>query len=278
MMKRKNIQSLFLTVTFCLTAGVLVLTGCTGDGITDPSDSDTPTSGAAAVSITLGKIGTLAKRSVIEMEHLIIQISVEETDSIVITDTIALSGYEDTTVGDIFPDLTAPEDFVLTVTSIDDNGETIHSGTDNFTTEPGDTVQVSLDLDAQYSMLRASFNDIPDSVDEVVLEIDDVDTLDSSFTTGSKEKIILEYDYLEADAEGIEYDISLKANGSFYGNDTVLYAADTTIMAISSIDTSYQVVLTWVGPGIPDGAAEITVTIGNVGTTQINAEFEQVEE
>lgn len=275
---KQNINPTTLYPVFpMMTAVILVLAGCAGNGINDTTGHEKIYSGTVKVSVHLGRIGTLAKRSVIEMEKLIIQITDKKTDSVVASDTSGISGNEETTVEKTFPDLCAPDTFKLSIKSVDTNGEIIHNGSKEFFTSPGDTVNLSLDLDAQYSMLRVSFNDIPDSVDKVVLMIDDVDTLDSSFTSGSRESIVFQYDYLEADEDGIEYDLSLKAGGSFYGNDTVLYAADTSIVAQSGVDTGFQVILKWVGPDIPCGAAELTVTIGTVGRTLINAGFEEGE-
>ncbi|MBN1758673.1 MAG: LamG domain-containing protein [Chitinispirillaceae bacterium] len=276
MIHQINPSPLLKGVICSISAGILFLAGCNGNNITDTSDQKKSESGAVNVSVHLGKIGTLSKRSVIEMDYLVIQIRNTETDSIVVSDTSELSGNEEAIIDKSFPDLSAPDSFMLSVISIDMNEETIHRGSTGFATTPDDTVDVSLDLDALYSMLRASFNDIPDSIDEVTLMIDGLDTLDSSFTTGTRERIVFEYDYLDADAEGIEYDLSLRASGSFCGNDTVLYAADTTIVAISGVDTNFRIVLTWVGPDIPHGAAEFTVTIGSIGTTSINTEFESI--
>lgn len=271
-MRTEHIKLLLCAVTFCFTTIISLFTGCTNN-VTDPKET---VSGAAAVTVNLGKVGVLAKRSTIEMKRLVIQISVNETDSVVVTDTSDLSGYDESTVNTIFSELIAPQDFNISAKSIDAGGKTIHNGKVSFSTIPGDTVDVSLKLDAKYSMLRVSFNDLPDSVNGIVLGIIDVDTLDSLFDAGSRDSVVLEYDYLEADTVGIEYDLWLRSGGCFYGTDTILYAADTTIIARSGVDKSYQVVLKWVGPGVPDGAAEITVTIGAVGTSLINAEFDKI--
>lgn len=251
---------------------VLLLPGCTGNSPTNEGTSSS-LPGAVKVSVTVGNVGTLAKRTTIEMKQLVITISVKVTDSVVIADTSSLSVTGESTVSKTFPELTAPEDFKLSVQAIDAKGKTIFSGSKEFNTIPEDTVDVALDLDAKFSMLKVSFDNIPDSVAKVTLGIAGADTLDSAFTTGSNEKVLLAYDYLAADTAGVNHKISLKASGSFYGNDTVLYAADTAIIAKSGVDSTYTIVLKWVGPDIPYGAAEITVTIGAVGTTKINAGF-----
>ncbi|MBN1575781.1 MAG: hypothetical protein JW913_04470 [Chitinispirillaceae bacterium] len=173
-----------VTALLCI-AGLLILAGCTGNDINGTSGKAASHSGAAAVTIRAGKIGVLAKSKTIEMEKLIIEISVKGMDTIVVTDTAELSGHGETVVNKTFPGLNAPQDFTLNVQSLDATGEVIHNGLVDFTTIPADTVDVSLDLDAQYSMLRVSFNDIPDSVSSVRLGIAGTDTLDSAFTAGS---------------------------------------------------------------------------------------------
>lgn len=256
-------------------AGIMMFAGCANE-VAGPQKPSGSGNGAAAVEVRVGKIGILAKRSSIELEHLIIGIVRESDDSVIAIDTSNLSGHEETVVSKTFADLSAPATYTLEVTVIDDAEKVIHYGSEQFTTVPDDTVDVSLDLDARYSMLRISFNTIPDSVDGVMLGIADVDTIESTFTVGASDTVALKYDYLPANADGIEYDVSLRANGSFYGTDTVLYAADTAIVALSGVDTNYLVVMKWVGPGIPDGAAEIVVTIGTVGTSTINTAFPEM--
>lgn len=251
----------------------LQLSGCTGDETAGPQYHSYTGSSAVAVEITVGRVGTLAKRTVIEMEHLIVRILRASDDSVIVTDTSDLSGHGKTVVSKTFTDLSAPTTYTLEAIAIDAAGEVIHSGSEHFTTVPGDTVGVSLDLDARYSMLFVSFNDIPDSVNRVIVEIPDVDTLDTSFTRGSHDSMTLYHDYLETGTDGIDYNIFLRATGTFFGTDTILYAVNTTVSARSGLDTSYQIVLQWVGPDIPDGAAAFTVTIGTVGTTRINAGF-----
>lgn len=68
----------------------------------------------------------------------------------------------------------------------------------DFSTIANDTVDVSLVLGALYSMLKVSFNTVPDSVTKVTLGIAATDTLDSLFTKGSRDTVRLSYDYLAA--------------------------------------------------------------------------------
>ncbi len=272
-MKHLHSNLMTLLVVTGTAATLLFTTGCTGG---NPAKTETPAiteTGAVAVDITLGKIGLLAKTTTIEMKKCIIDIVVKETDSVFLTDTSELEGFGETSVKRTFLELTAPEDYILAVTTLDENDKEIHRGSKEFSTIPADTVDVAIDLDAKYSMLNVSFNNLPDSVTAVQLGITEVDTLDTAFVAGEEDTVTLSYDYLAADTEGVEYELSLRASGSFYGNDTVLYAADTTVIARTGVDSNYTVTLKWVGPDIPHGAAEITVTIGAVGVTQVDAGF-----
>lgn len=273
---KKLYSGLICVISLCTAASLILLSGCTGSEIAAPQTTTTSGTGTARIDVRVGKVGVLAKKAAIEMELCIMKISVSSNDSVIIIDTSDLSGHGENIVGKTFSDLSAPKSYTLDVITVDHGGKAIHSGSVNFTTIPADTVDVSLDLNARYSMLRVSFNTIPDSVDAVSLEIDEDESLDSLFSAGELDTVTLEYDYLAADREGIEYNVSLKASGSFYGTDTVLYAGNTTIVAVSGIDTGYQVTMQWVGPGMPEGATEMTVTIGSVGTTTINTVFNEM--
>jgi hypothetical protein len=267
-----------MPIRFCLVSllmTIVLLAGCTSDAINSCTESKAG-SGTAEVRIIVGKIGILAKSTPVEMKHLVLKISMNSNGSTIITDTMGLSGNGKYIASKHFSALSAPEVFTLEATTSDENGKIIHSGKTVFTTIPADTVHVSMNLNAIYSMLRVSFNAIPDSVDTVVLGITGVDTLEAASASAASDTIVLTYNYLRADTQGIDYHISLRARGSYYGKDTTLYAADTTVKALSGVDKSHAIVMKWVGPGIPDGAAEITVTIGAVGTTTINTGFTEM--
>lgn len=268
----KNIKIMTFIYVFI---GCFLMAGCNSSNPADVLSSG-ESSGVASVTIHTGKIGVLAKRNLIEMKKLIIQIRVKGTDAVVLSDTTALSGYGETVFSKTYPKLVAPENYILAVSSIDAGGIVIHSGSTEFLSIPADTVNVSLNLDAKYSMLRVSFNTIPDSVRNVALGIALADTLDSTFVCGFLDTVKLTYDYLTATKDGVNHAVSLRASGSYYGKDTVLYASDTIVNAVSGMDKSYIVTLKWVGPGVPPGAATMTVTIGAVGTTILNTGFTEM--
>jgi hypothetical protein len=252
-----------------IACGIFTIIGCQ---IPIPPVSAT---GTANVVIKLGKIGMLTKRSSIEMEHLVIQILDKEKNSIIVNDTSDLRGFNEITINKIYGELNAPVDFLMIVNSVDTRGKIIHQGTAEFSTIPGDTIDVPIDLNAEYSVLKVSFNNLPENVSKIELGIAGVDTLDSSFAAPNHDScVVLEYNYLKTDTTGIEYSISLRASGIFYGLDTVLYAADTIVFTKSGFDTSYTIVLKWIGPDIPHGTAAIAVTIGSTGITRIDAGFD----
>jgi hypothetical protein len=266
-----------LATSVCI-AGVITLSGCSGSDGNPASGTIESAGGTAALEIRVGKVGTLAKQATISMEKLIVEIKGKDTAATVLRDTSTLSGHGATVVKKTFTGLTAPEEYTLFVKALDKTGKVIHTGSKKFSTVPGDTIDVALDLDAQYSMLRVTFSSIPDSVKKVTMEIAAIDTIDSSFAAGSRDSAILAYDYLTADSNGIAHKISLRASGIFYKKDTVLYAADTTVIAKSGIDTAFRVTLKWVGPKVPKGAATMVVNVGVIGTTSINAGFESLSE
>lgn len=229
--------------------------------------------GASEVSIHIGKIGSLAKCQAIDLNMLVLTISSPGNDTI--RDTLSINGTGEIVIKTVVDSIAAPVEWTLNAATYDKSGVIIQSNSTVFATMPGDTTDVSLSLYAKYSMLRTSFISIPDSIKAVRMIIQGIDTLDAAFTTGSMDSIKIAYDYLPADINGIVHAISLYAMGSFYGIDTVLYAADTTVTVKSGENLNCKTVLKWVGPGVPPGTASINVIIGTVGTAVINAGFEE---
>ena len=158
-----NQTLLFTSILLSFTA-ILLLSSCTGNNPTKADNTTPQETGAAKVTISVGKIGTLAKSTAIEMEHLIITITDKDKDTIYLADTSDLSGTGETTVKKTFPDLTAPEDYLLSVKTIDEEGEVIHNGSEEFSTIPGDTTDVAIDLDAKFSMLKVYIRIAPHSI------------------------------------------------------------------------------------------------------------------
>jgi formylglycine-generating enzyme len=132
----------------------------------------------------------------------------------------------------------------------------------------------ALDLDSRFSMLKANFFPIRDSVTRCELLVDGAIVDDSSFAKQSLigDTVRLAYDYLKTN---VLQHISLYAYGSMWGFDTLLYACDTAIIAQPGVNASYTVILKWVGPGFPPtGSATMTAALGEVGTVVINGNLQ----
>jgi hypothetical protein len=75
----KNRSTFGKLTNIIFSAGIMVLTSCTGGNINDTTiDSQKSPSGTASVAVNVGKIGQLAKHSAIEMEKLIIEIKIKD--------------------------------------------------------------------------------------------------------------------------------------------------------------------------------------------------------
>jgi hypothetical protein len=231
------------------------------------------------VTIKVGDVGSLAKAGAsadIEMKKLSITLSAEGEETI--TDEFDLRGHGGQTVTKTYEGLASLlKEWTLTAEARDADGMVIHRGSKSFIVPARDVIRVGLNLDARYSMLKANFNSIPDSVKSCELLVDDRVQADSSFKkqqlTG--DTLTLSYDYLTASPKGTRHHVELNVYGEMWGFDTLLYTGDSVITVFSGRDARYALTLFWVGPGEPPpGAASITVILGAVGTVIFNAEFE----
>lgn len=169
-----------------------------------------------------------------------------------------------------YGNLASLKTWTLSAYTKDAKDSTIHTGGVAFDVIPADTVDVTLDLDAMYSMLKAHFMPVRDSVTSVTLKVDDLSVDDSSFVSGAHDTVSLAFDYLKTDAS-TTHKIELTANGVYWGFDYPLYAGDTTIVVNPGQDTTDTVVLEWIGPDKPPvGGATMTVTLGAIGTVTVN--------
>jgi hypothetical protein len=235
--------------------------------------------GTVNVSINLGQTGKLSKvksTAAIEMTRLIITLSAYDQDTI--KDTLSLTGgSQERTERKTYSGLAAWIDgsiieWTLTAKSYDQNGRIIHSGDTTFTIPVKDTVEISLFLNAKYSMLVANYFPIRDSVTRCELIVDGYTQENYSFAKQSLvgDTVTLSYDYLIASDSGDIHHIELNVYGELFGIDTLLYTGDTTITIQSGEDANYQVVLNYVGPVKLRGAATMVVTLGKIGTIMVN--------
>ena len=123
----------------------------------------------ARLSIHIGSVGVLSKQQTIDLRRLILTLT--SPGEATIHDTTALSGTGGSDIKTTIGNLAAPKSWKLAAATYDKSDSLIHSGSVDFSTVPADTVDVSLDLDAKYSILRVSFNGIPDSVKKLLVSI-----------------------------------------------------------------------------------------------------------
>jgi hypothetical protein len=226
--------------------------------------------GDARVSVKLRKAASLGKAADIEMSELVLTVHAVDEDTL--RDTIGISGNAQQTVSSTFESLASGKIWTLTAAAVDAEGVTIYGGAVNFTVPPGATQNVSLDLAAQYSMLKARFFPIRDSVTRLELRVDDELVASDTFPKQSLvgDTVVLAHDYLPASLPyGQPKTIKMEAYGEWEGEERLLYTGEKFINVVSGHDTSYAIALTWVGPPAP-GAGSMTVTLGAVGTVWMN--------
>lgn len=231
--------------------------------------------GSADITFNIGKIGTLGKIRTVELSKLYIALNAPGEASVY--DTFNLSGNGGGTYTRIYGDLASLfKTWTLTAATRDVEGTVIHSGTTQFIVPVQDTVSVTLTIDAKYSMLKANFYPIRDSVTRCELWMDCTKVDDSSFTQQSLfgDTVTLSFNYLDT---GISHRIKLDVYGNMWGVEQLLYAGDTLVTPRSGIDMGYSLTLKWVGPATPPpGQAYMNVILGAIGTVSINGELENI--
>ncbi|MBN1578554.1 MAG: hypothetical protein JW913_18470 [Chitinispirillaceae bacterium] len=264
-------------ITFsCLT----LILSCSNDHQSHNPVAANGESGVLKVSVNIGRVGALSKKSKaadIEMTDLYVVFSADGYDSIF--DTIPLGGGSDgRTEEEIYPAMAARYknkiiEWTLRVEARDQNDNPTHWGDTVFSIRPKDTTDVTLTVEARYSMLKANFIPIRDSVTRCVLDIDNGDHIvDSSFEKQSLvgNTVTLSYDYLTASTDGEPHTIKLDVFGELWGIDTMLYTGTTDITVLSGEEGNYKVPLAYKGPKTLHGAADMVVTLGTVGTVSMD--------
>lgn len=223
--------------------------------------------GSANVNVKVGKVGKLGIVPEIELSKL--YISLTAPGEATIYDTFTLSGNSETTIQKTYNDLASVlKTWTLTAEARDVNGEVIHSGTQDFIVPADGTINVSLNLDAKYSMLRANFYTTDHNVKRCELLVDEVKVDESSIEnqTCLVDTLKLAYNYLRT---GILQRIKLNAYGTMEGADTLLYTGDTTITPLPAVDTTLEIILKRVGSFTPPpGKETMSVTLESVGTAE----------
>jgi hypothetical protein len=198
-----------------------------------PTDSASEAPGLLELTVKLGDVGSLAKQKTIDLNTLTLILAAPGEDTI-FSKTL-LNGNTRQTITKTFADMASIKKWDVTAIATDKDGATIHSGTTTFVINPRDTAIVTLELAAKYSMLKANFFPIRDSVNACLLIVDGSVVADSSFkwTELRGDSVKLSFDYLTASPEGIEHTIRLDVRGIVWGDDTLLYRGDTVITVIS---------------------------------------------
>jgi uncharacterized protein (TIGR02145 family) len=271
-----KLQHLFKPGAAVILTTLLIMFGCSNSGTDNPASLNTD-SAAATITVSVGKIGQLSKMKTINLKSLVLTLSCPDQDTI--HDTTTINGTGGNSLKVTIGNLRAPCTWTVLAKTFDTKDSCVHSGSTTFVSIPADTAKVSLSLDAYYSMLKISFNGIPDIAAKVLLTVNgDSFTAESTFTVGSRDTVVFAYDYLNATKSGVANTVSLKAAGLFYGKDTILYTADTTFDVVSGENKNYNITLKWVGPVDfpPPGVTDIdgnfypVVTIGNQVWTTVN--------
>lgn len=257
-------MKLILTGTMLL---CLLFAGCIET--TSPTDNSNGETGTAEISIKIGKAGILGKTRSIEFSKLYIALSAQNEDTIY--DSISLSGYNESTIIKTYTNLASLlKPWTLTAATKDIKGVIIHFGSVQFVVPARQTIPVTLNLLSKYSMLKANFFPIQDSVTRCVLKIDGNKVSDTSIMKQALigDTVTLAFDYLHTDAA---QRVKLDVFGEMWGFDTLLYTGDTLINPLPGESKSYTIVLRWVGPALPPpGNATMHVVIGSIGTTIVN--------
>jgi len=260
-------------------SSLMIFAGCS-----EAPTGFTADTGSADVTIRLGRVGSLGKTASIAsitLTRVIVMITSGNDKGV--ADTIILSGNQGQTVMKTYGKLACDKDWTLRVWTEDAKGMVVHSGGKIFRVESEKTTAVAIDLNADYSMVKANFFGIPEGISrcelvvngqsvasETLVQDEMSDTLAQKNWTA--ENLQLAYDYLPT---GISNKITLNAYGVSSGKTVLLYSADTILTALPGEDKSYVLVLRFVGPVIPPtGAASIQVVIGQIGTLTINGIFD----
>lgn len=241
------------------------------------SNTGVKETGSADITVVLGKVGVLGKIRMIELEDVVLELSAPGEKTL--KDTINVSGLANSSAnskcGKKYDSLASLlKTWTIQAVVYDKKGNVIHKGCTKFIVPARETVPVTLNLDADYSILKALFIPIRDSVTRVVLAVDGIQVDDSVFAKQSilGDSVLLSFEYLKV---GVAQKISLLAYGTMWGFDTLLYQGDTTVTPKAGVDTRYDVTLQWVGPALPPGGiSTMQVALGDVGTTYINGELE----
>lgn len=253
-------------MSFC----AVLFYSCSDAPTNTPTQKSDP--GSAAISIQVGRVGSLGKVRNVELKKLYLSLSAPGETTIL--DSADLSGNSGATVTKDYSNLASLlKTWTLSAETRDANGVVIHSGSTQFIVPARNTIPVTLNLTAKYSILRANYFPIQDSVTRCVLLVNGIQQDDSSFAkqTILGDTVRLSYAYLNT---GVAQRIKLNVYGTMFGFDTLLYTGDTLVTPLAGTNANYSILLKWSGPALPPaGEATMRVTIGSVGSVSVDGQL-----
>lgn len=231
----------------------------------DVSTVDSPT-GALRLSVDLGPVGVLARAAEMKPSKLLLKMSCELEScgsSPDVLDTIRLSGS-----GSVFTNYSlASGNWHLELKGLDQNDSVLYFGAEQVQIVANRTTAVMMSLNALQARLRLRFP-LRDSMTRFVVKLDNQTIFDSILPAASHacDTLVVDRDYLAASISGVRHGLSIRIHGVFNGIESVLFACDTVLTAISGENHSGALPLTWVGPWAPpSGLLNLSVSLGVVG-------------
>jgi hypothetical protein len=253
---------------FVLSLFLFASCGRSGNSVNPITNSE---KGKANIMVKSGSIGGFKKSRVIELRDIDITLSVVGQTSI--TQTLSLSGSGSSTASSLFEGLEPDIVWTVTATSYDTNDIVIHDGSTTFTALADTTVEVSLSLDALYSMLNANYTNLGQDMDSCILLVDAVVVgshvlTQTDINSGS---VIVSYDYVTTN---IEHTITLNIYGTKWQESGLFYTGSIVMTPTPGSNINESITLVYVGPG--KGRANVTVNIGSIGTITIDGNADGV--
>lgn len=226
------------------------------------NDETKTSQGNLNLKVNIEKIGFLqktAKNKNIELSKLIIRLL--KNDSLLISDTVAISGNDEVSILKEYLNLVSSPNWKLEAYAIDQTGIVTHSGSKDFIVKDNATTNLDLHLQSKYSMVVVHVNNPPKEVNQAELIIDG--TAVNMIPLSDSIKTTITFDYLKT-LESHNIKVQLKRD------NMVIYAGDTTISSVvPGQDKAISLILRKTDQG-----SSITVTLERSGTIVINATIE----
>jgi hypothetical protein len=289
---RNSIKKLALGL---VAVGAFALTACMSSGSNVAAGNDE--FGTVVVQANTKNLSSLnkpalGKASVIELDSLIIRaISNASTpDTVYVKLAVGDSGFKDTSTINqnisVTLNLKALRSWTITARTVDQNDSVIHTGSASVSNLLAGQVRVvNLSATPLFAMYKATFN-FPDSIysptglfgqkldiSKIELIIDGDVVADSLDTFEADSNYRIAYDYVSVGADSVTlkvYGYLPTSDSTWSDVENVLYTKTRAISSLSTLSVN-NVSLDWVGP--VNGAANLTVQIGKVGTYDITAEI-----